>query len=92
MLFVTGGLDEVEARMGQGQLPGLRPAQRFLPALPERFVPGRSWRGTISAVGPLASGRHVRLVFGPLIAEGDPPSGLQSGFVWITDHAYLLRS
>jgi hypothetical protein len=92
MLFATGGLDEVERRMGEGELPGLRPVQKFAPALPERFVPGRTWRATVSAIGPLAAGRHVRIVFGPLIAEGDPPSGLDAGFVWITDHAYRLRS
>jgi hypothetical protein len=91
MLFATGGLDEVTRRMRDGELPGLRPVRRFRPALPARFVPGRIWRSTISATGTLAAGRHVRIVFGPLIAEGKPPEGLQSGFVWITDHAYRLR-
>ena len=91
MLFATGDLDEVDRKMRDRELPGLRPVQRFRPALPARFAPGRTWRSTISAVGTLAAGRHVRIVFGPLIAEGDPPRGLRTAFVWITDHAYLLR-
>ena len=91
MLFVTGELDEVERRMSSGDLPGLRPVQTFEPSLPSRFVPGQRWRGTISARGTLAAARYVRIVFGPLIADGRPPEGLGRVLVWITDHAYLLR-
>ena len=54
--------------------------------------PGDGWRGTISAPGSLASGRWVRVVFGPLVAVGDPPDDMRSRFVWITDHAYRLRA
>ena len=91
MLFATADLDEVEQRGRDGDLPGLRPAQTFDPSLPERLAPGRHWRATVSAKGPLASGRYLRVVFGPLSAEGDPPEGMPDDFVWITDHAYLLR-
>ena len=92
MLFATGDLDEVERRGRDGDLPGLRPAQMFKPSLPERLAPGGRWRATVSAQGPLAAGRYLRVVFGPLSAEGDPPEGMPDDFVWITDHAYLLRS
>ena len=92
MLFATGDLDEVEQRSDASDLPGLRPAQTFVPALPSRLAPGASWRGTISAPGKLAAGRYVRVVFGPLIAVGKPPEGVPAQFVWITDHAYQLRS
>jgi hypothetical protein len=91
MLFASGDLDEVEQRGRDGDLPGLRPAQAFEPALPERLAPGGRWRATISAEGSLAAGRYLRVVFGPLSAEGDPPEGMTDDFVWITDHAYLLR-
>ena len=91
MLFATGELDELERRIGSGELPGLRPAQRFEPPLPLRFVPGRAWRGTISARGTLAAGSYVRIVLGPLIADGPVPEGLQPVLVWFTDHAYRLR-
>lgn len=92
MLFATGGMDELEARNRDGSLPGLRAARRFVPELPGRLAPGATWRGTISAPGPLAAGRWVRVAFGPLTAVGDPPDGMPSQFVWITDHAYRLRA
>ena len=92
MLFATGDLAEVEDRNRNGDLPGLRAAQSFVPELAARLAPGASWRGTVSAHGTLAAGRHVRVVFGPLVADGSPPSGMPARFVWITDHAYRLRA
>jgi hypothetical protein len=92
MLFATGDLDEVEQRSDASDLPGLRPARTFVPKLAPRLAPGAVWRGTIAAPGTLAAGRHVRVVFGPLVAVGKPPEGVPRHFVWITDHAYLLRS
>ncbi len=92
MLFATGDIDELERRNQSGDLPGLRAARRFDPALPARLEPGASWRGTISAPGSLAAGRWVRVVFGPLVAVGDPPDGMPARFVWITDHAHRLRA
>lgn len=92
MLFATGDMGELEERNQDAELPGLRAAQRFVPELPARLRPGDDWRGTISAPGSLASGRWVRVVFGPLLAVGDPPDDMPSQFVWITDHAYHLRA
>jgi hypothetical protein len=91
MLFATGELDELERRNRDGDLPGLRPARSFEPRLPPRLAPGERWRGVVSAPGSLAAGRYVRVVFGPLVAVGDPPEGMPARFVWITDHAYRLR-
>lgn len=92
MLFATDELGEVEQRSRDGELPGLRPARTFDPALPTRLAPNARWRAVVSAPGTLAAGRYVRVVFGPLIALADPPEGMPSQFVWITDHAYRLRS
>ena len=92
MLFATGDMGELEERNQDAELPGLRAARRFVPALPARLRPGDGWRGTISAPGSLASGRWVRVVFAPLVAVGDPPDDMRSRFVWITDHAYHLRA
>jgi hypothetical protein len=91
MLFATGELDELERRNAERDLPGLRPAHVFEPALPGRLAPGESWEGTMAAPGSLASRRWLRVVFGPLVTEGDPPEGLPAHLVWITDHAYRLR-
>jgi hypothetical protein len=91
MLFATGDLGEVERRSRDGELPGLRPARSFVPSVPASLAPGERWRGTISARGRLAAGRWVRVVFGPLIADGDAPRGMPTHFVWITDHAHRLR-
>lgn len=92
MLFATGDLEEVEQRSREGDLPGLRPARAFAPTLPTRLEPGGRWRGTASAPGSLAAGRHVRVVFGPLAAVGEPPDGMASQLQWITDHAHRLHA
>jgi hypothetical protein len=91
MLFATGELGELEQRNADQSLPGLRPARQFDPPLPRRLDPGESWKGTMSAQGALAAGRWLRVVFGPLLADGDPPEGLPAQLVWITDNAYRLR-
>jgi hypothetical protein len=92
MLFTSDEAEEVEQRSRDDDLPGLRPARTFDPALPARLPPGASWVGTMSAPGPLAAGLHVRLVFGRLVAVGTPPKGMPTEFSWITDHSYALRS
>ncbi len=91
MLFATGELGELEQRNADQSLPGLRPARVVEPPLPARLGPGRSWEGTIAAPGALAAQRYLRVVFGPLFADGDPPEGLPAQLVWITDNAYRLR-
>ena len=91
MLFPTDDLGEVEQRSAEGDLPGLRAARRFDPALPARLAPGATWRGTIGAQGSLAAGLYVRLVYGPFVAVGDPPEGMEAGLSWITDHAHRLK-
>ena len=79
------------SRSADGDLPGLRAASTYTPALPARLVPGAHWRGTIAAPGSLAAGLYVRLVLGPFVAVGDPPDGMERGFSWITDHAHRLK-
>ena len=91
MLFPTDELEDLERRSRDGELPGLRAARRFSPALPVRLAPGARWRGTIAAPGPLAAGLYLRIVYGPFVAVGDPPEGMQPGFSWITDHAHRLK-
>lgn len=91
MLFPTDEVSEVESRSSGGDLPGLRSAQSFDPALPPRLPPEASWHGTIGAPGPLAVGLYARIVFGQLVADGDVPKGMPAQFSWITDHAYKLR-
>jgi hypothetical protein len=91
MLFPTDDLDEVEARGRSGDLPGLRAADVYMPALPSRLAPGAAWRGTIAARGALAAGLYVRIVLGPFVAVGDTPDGMQATFSWITDHTYRLK-
>jgi len=92
MLFRTDDLDEVERRSADGDLPGLREASTYTPALPARLAPGARWRGTIAAPGSLAAGLYVRFVLGPFVAVGDPPEGMERGFSWITDHAHRLKA
>jgi hypothetical protein len=92
MLFPTNDVAEVESRSRDGDLPGLREARTFEPALPASLPPGASWHGSISAPGPLAVGLYVRIVFGQLVAVGDPPDGMPRQFSWITDNSYGLEA
>ena len=91
MLFATGDLDEVTKRDSERDLPGIRDARTVRPALPALLQPGDSWEGSVSAPGALAAGRWLRVVFGPLVAVGDPPQGLPQPLAWISDNAYLLQ-
>ncbi len=92
MLFPTDEVSEVEHRSRNDDLPGLREAQSLEPTPPATLRPGKSWRGTMSAPGSLAAGLYVRIVFGRLVAVGDPPTGMPAQFSWITDHAYRLET
>ncbi len=92
MLFPTADVAEVERRSRNDDLPGLREARTLEPAPPETLRPGKSWRGTISAPGSLAAGLYLRIVFGRLVAVGDPPDGMPRQFSWITDHSYELEA
>jgi len=92
MLFTTGDVAEVEQRSRDDQLPGLRAARSFDPPLPTSLRPGAAWRGTIVAPGSLAAGLYVRIVFGQLVADGDPPKTMPTQFSWITDNSYELEA
>jgi hypothetical protein len=91
LLFPNGDLEELERRNADGDLPAIRHATRYAPALPDVLGPGATWRGTISAPGALAGGLWVRISFGPFVSEGDPPEGARTPVVWFTDHAYELE-
>jgi hypothetical protein len=90
MLFPNDDLKELERRNQQHDLPAIRPATVYSPALPAVLRPGTTWRGTIAAPGALAGGLWVRVSFGPFVSEGDPPTGAESSVVWFTDHSYHL--
>ena len=90
-LYETGGKEELDRRNRAGTLPAARAATRYVPELPHVLEPHASWKGTISAPGPLVAGSWARVVFGTLIAAGKPPEGFGSRLVWITDNAYQLR-
>lgn len=90
-LFESGDRSELERRNASGTLPAVRAATAHAPMLPKILEPKASWRGRISAPGALVAGSWARVVFGTLIAVGKPPKGLETLFVWITDHAYRLR-
>jgi hypothetical protein len=90
MLFPDNDLKKLEDRNRRGDLPGIRQATSYLPALPSVLRPGSTWRGTISAPGALAGGLWVRISFGPFVSVSSPPAGAASPVVWFTDHAYQL--
>ena len=91
MLFATGEMSELERRIQERDLPGLRGARTVKPAPPAILGPGQFWEGTIAAPGALAAGRWLRVVFGPLLAHGTAPPSLGQELSWITDNALLLR-
>ena len=91
LLFPNDDLDELERRSKSGDVPALRSATSYTPALPKMLRPGETWTGTIAAPGALAGGLWVRLSFGPFRSIGAPPEGAQTPVVWFTDHAYRLE-
>jgi hypothetical protein len=91
LLFPNGDLKELDRRNRSNDLPTIREATRYEPALPRVLAPGTTWKGTISAPGALAGGLFVRLSFGPFSSVGDPPTGAQSQVIWFTDHAHQLE-
>jgi hypothetical protein len=90
MLFGTGDLDELEAAARANQLPAVRQARTIEPALPRLLRPNQTWRATLSAPGALPDGSWVRVSFGPLRAQGDPPKEMEPVVVWITDSAHRV--
>lgn len=92
LLFPTGALEDLERRNREGDLPAIRPAQSFRPALPAVLKPGSTWAGTIAARGALAGGLWVRVSFGAFRSVGTPPDGAQPQVVWFTDHTHQLEA
>jgi len=90
MLFPNNDLGALEQSSQNGDLPAIRQAVRFVPALPSVLAPGARWRGVMSAPGALAGSLWVRLSFGPFVSLGVPPNGAVSPVVWFTDHAHQL--
>jgi hypothetical protein len=91
MLFATGELQELEDAARAGGLPPTREAEAIEPEPPAVLAPGARWQARLSARGALPAGSWVRVVFGPLRAEEEPPEGLDPTVVWITDSSYRLR-
>ena len=92
MLFPNGDQKEFEHRVSSFDVPALRAATRYQPALPVVLEQGVTWRGTMSAPGALPGGLWVRFSFGPFSSVGEPPKGLPATAVtWFTDHAYHLE-
>jgi len=83
--------DDLEA-LQEGPLPPERRARRFSPEPPLVLQRRAEWRSTIAAPGKLPAGAYVRVVFGPFAATLEPPEGLETPVVWITDHAHRLTS
>ena len=87
----TGSLEDLDRLNRKLELPTLRAATSYEPALPLVLERGATWSGTISARGALAGGLWVRLSFGPFSPVGEVPKGTQAPVDWITDHAYHLE-
>ena len=91
MLFASADATELDEANESGRLPFVRPALELEPEPPAMLAPGATWRARVSARGSLPAGAHVRLVFGPLRAQGKLPEGMRRVITWITDRSYRLR-
>jgi len=91
MLFGDASVETLDEANRAGALPARRQAVEIDPEPPARLEPGDRWEATISAPGALPAGSHVRVVFGTLVAVGEPPGELQPTVVWITDRSTRLR-
>ncbi|MBA3787225.1 MAG: hypothetical protein H0X21_00850 [Actinobacteria bacterium] len=90
MLFEDGNLETLDEEARNGRLPPLREAVEIEPPPPAVLAPAQTWRATISAPGSLVDSAYVRVSFGTLVAEREPPEGFRPSVVWITDKAYKL--
>ncbi len=90
MLFEDGNLETLDEEARSGRLPPLREAVVIEPPPPAVLAPAQTWRATISAPGSLADSAYVRVSFGTLVAESEPPEGMLPSIVWVTDKAYRL--
>ncbi len=90
MLFADGLQETLDEANRAGALPPLREAVTIEPAPPDVLEPGERWEATLAAPGRLADGSYARVVFGTLVAVGEPPGEMQPTVIWITDHAYRL--
>ena len=90
MLFQDGDLETLDEQAQNGRLPPLREAVEIEPPPPAVLAPSQTWRATISAPGSLADSAYVRVSFGTLVAESEPPEGILPSLVWITDRTYRL--
>jgi hypothetical protein len=90
MLFGTGDVAELEEASREGDLPRARLAETIEPPPPDLLAPGETWSATLSGRGSLADGSYLRVVFGPFVPVGDPPEGMQSDVLWITDRSHRL--
>jgi len=91
MLFGNASMERFDDANRAGALPARRQAVTIVPEPPRRLEPGARWAATIAAPGALPAGSFVRVVFGTLVAVGEPPGDMQPTIVWITDHATRLR-
>jgi hypothetical protein len=90
MLFPNDDQEEFQDRVRNNDLPAIREATSYVPALPAVIKAGQSWSGVISAPGALAAGLWVRIAFGPLRSVGEAPDGAVPVVQWFTDHAHRL--
>ena len=89
MLLPDDDLKTLDKMTSRGGLL-LREPTTIVPGPPTMLAPGETWRATISAPGSLADSAYLRVSFGPLVAVGEPPKGMQPNVVWITDRSYRL--
>ena len=90
MLFADGLQETLDEANRAGALPPLREAVTIEPPPPDVLAPGARWEATLAAPGRLADGSYSRVVFGTLVAVGEPPGEMQPTVIWITDRAYRL--
>ena len=91
MLFEDGRAETLDEANRAGALPPPRRAETIEPPPPARLPPGTRWAATLSGRGALPAGSFVRVVFGTLVAVGEPPGELLPTVVWITDRSTRLR-
>jgi hypothetical protein len=90
MLFADGLQETLDEANRAGALPPLREAATIEPPPPDVLAPGARWEATLAAPGRLADGSYARVVFGTLVAAGEPPGEMQPAVIWITDRAHKL--
>jgi hypothetical protein len=91
MLLASGDERAVDRLTAGGRkVPPFLAATRFTPTKPLVIWPGQTWTGRMTGFRPLPADRYLRVIVGRFRRIERRRSGLGSGVLIVTEHAFRL--